>query len=160
MGKREGANREERESVHREQRIRENDIRPLTSCSWMLGYSPWLPFVMSFYLSQGEKGGSLTHVCTWLPLSCPSTHRKVNRGGFKICLHLAFPTSCLPTYLAKWQLLFIIRKMEEGSDVCAYLAFTLGTVMSSYLLQCEKGVVSAYVCTWFCLCHAFLLIRL
>ena len=55
-----------------------------------------------------------------IPMSCPSTYRKANKGvvctdvlpliarskrdGFHICVYLAFPLSCLPTF----------QKVKEG----------------------------------------------
>ena len=117
--------------------------------SVFFGYAvPGFPSVLSFYLPQSDKRVVLTHyACAWLLLChvclLVARKKKVVLTHVIICLYFAsLSHSCF----------------HEGDDfnICAYLAFSLSTVMSSFVSQGEKGLALTYVCTWLSLCHVFL----
>ena len=98
---------------------------------------PGFPAVTPFTLSQGEKGGF--NICLYLafPLSLHLSYRKVRRGGcFDICLYLALPLSLHSSY----------GKVKRGGgfNICLYLALPLSVI----LWQGEKGGFN--ICLYLC----------
>ena len=84
--------------------------------------------VMSFYLSQIEKGGDV-NICLYLlfALSCLSTYRKVKRG-------------LILTYVVTWLslchvFLLIAGKKGGGFNLCLYPVFPLSCPSTSCKLQ-------------------------
>ena len=104
---------------------------------WFLQMS--VPGMLSFHLSQGANG--------WFPHMCVAgfalvmssyLSRGEKNGGLNTCLYPALPVACLPTYCNVNSSLCPSQD-EREFDTCAYQAFSLSAVMSSYLSQGAKG---------------------